>query len=97
MLFELLQYALNAAITRGVQRFFARVEDERPEIEIFGKLGFQRYARELTYWLESPADGLERLAEATRRATRADIERRRADAARGRASTRAAPSARRRT
>ena len=69
VLFELLQYALNAAILKGVHRFFARIEDTRPEIELFGKLGFQRYARELTYWLESPAEGVERLAEATHRAT----------------------------
>jgi hypothetical protein len=68
VLFELLQYALNAAILKGVQRFFARVEDERPEIEIFGKLGFQRYARELTYYLESPMEGVERLADTQQRA-----------------------------
>jgi hypothetical protein len=61
VLFELLQYTLDAAMRRGVDRVFARVEDERPELEIFGKLGFQRYARELTYWLDSPAEGLERL------------------------------------
>jgi hypothetical protein len=75
VLFELLQYALNAAIIKGVQRFFARIEDDRPEIEIFGKLGFQRYARELTYCLESPAAGVERLAEATHRATLRTSER----------------------
>ena len=69
VLFELLQYALNAAILKGVQRFFARVEDERPEIEIFGKLGFQRYARELTYCLESPAEGVERLNDVLPRAS----------------------------
>jgi len=51
VLSELVQYALNAAITRGVHRFFTRLEDERPELELLGKLGFQRYARELTYWL----------------------------------------------
>ncbi|HEX6542362.1 MAG TPA: hypothetical protein VF040_11455 [Ktedonobacterales bacterium] len=69
VLFELLQYMLNAAILKGVHRFFARVEDDRPEIEIFGKLGFQRYARELTYYLESPALGVERLANASHRAS----------------------------
>lgn len=58
---ELVQYALNAALMRGVHRFFARVEDERPEVEIFGKLGFQRYARELTYWLPSAQHGLDQL------------------------------------
>ncbi len=61
VLLELLQYALNAAMMRGVHRFFARVEDERPELELFGKLGFQRYALELTYWLDSSHTGLERL------------------------------------
>lgn len=61
VLMELAQYALNAALMRGVHRFFARVEDDRPEVEIFGKLGFQRYARELTYWLPSAQHGLEQL------------------------------------
>ena len=61
VLMELTQYALNVAITRGVHRFFARVEDEIPEIELFSKLGFQRYARELTYALNSPQDGLDAL------------------------------------
>ena len=52
---ELVQYALNAAMMRGVHRFFVRMNDELGELELFGKMGFQRYARELTYWL--PADG----------------------------------------
>jgi hypothetical protein len=51
VLLELLQYALDAAILRGVQRVFARVDDDRPELELFSRVGFQRYARELTYWL----------------------------------------------
>ena len=58
VLYELAQRALDVATTRGVQRFFARVEDDCDELEIFGKLGFQRYARELTYALESAAIGL---------------------------------------
>src|SRR5215469_4153904 len=62
VLMGLTQYALNVAISRGVQRLFARIEDDQPEIELFGKLGFQRYARELTYWLSSPQDGLAALA-----------------------------------
>jgi hypothetical protein len=33
------------------------MEDERPELELMGKLGFQRYARELTYWRTAPAAG----------------------------------------
>lgn len=61
VLLELLQYSLNAAIMRGVHRFFARVEDDLPELELFSKLSFQRYASELTYCLESPAEGLARL------------------------------------
>jgi len=61
VLMELLQYALNAAINRGVHRFFVRVNDERPELELFGKLSFQRYTQELSYWLETPANGLRRL------------------------------------
>ncbi|HEV8192421.1 MAG TPA: hypothetical protein VGP82_13225 [Ktedonobacterales bacterium] len=61
VLLELLQYSLNVAITRGVHRFFARVEDELPELELFGKLSFQRYASELTYCLGSPAEALARL------------------------------------
>jgi len=51
VLAELLGYALNAAIARGVQRVFARVDDEARELELFGRAGFQRYARELRYWL----------------------------------------------
>jgi hypothetical protein len=47
---ELLQYALDAALMRGVQRVFARVDDASPALELFVKTGFQRYARELTYW-----------------------------------------------
>ncbi|MGO8949464.1 MAG: hypothetical protein ACLQUY_17805 [Ktedonobacterales bacterium] len=62
VLMELTQYALNVAIMRGVHRFFARVEDEMPEIELFSKLGFQRYARDLTYWLSTPQGGLDALA-----------------------------------
>ena len=65
VLMELLQYVLGAAIARGVHRVFARVEDERPELGIFGKLGFQRYAAELTYWLDTAADGLAQLDRTT--------------------------------
>lgn len=56
VLLELVQYALNAAMMRGVHRFFAAMDDERPELELFSKMGFQRYARELTYWLPSASD-----------------------------------------
>ncbi|HEX8996742.1 MAG TPA: hypothetical protein VF812_12000 [Ktedonobacterales bacterium] len=57
----LIQYALNTGISYGAQRFFARIEDERPELELFGKLGFQRYARESTWTLASAAQGLRAL------------------------------------
>lgn len=59
VLLELVQYALNAAIMRGVHRFFATMDDERPELELFSKMGFQRYARELTYWLPSAREAIE--------------------------------------
>jgi hypothetical protein len=58
---ELLQYALDAAVRAGVHRFFARVEEDRPELQLFGKLGFQRYACELSYWLHSAHEGLDAL------------------------------------
>src|SRR5215813_10090390 len=61
---KLVEFALDAAVSRGVHRFFARIEDERPEIDIFSRLGFQRYARELTYWLATPTEGLAALDEA---------------------------------
>lgn len=51
VLLELLQYALDAAIMRGVQRVFACVDDDCHEMELFARAGFQRYARELHYWL----------------------------------------------
>jgi hypothetical protein len=60
---QLIARALDAAIMRGVHRFFARIEDDRPELEIFSRLGFQRYARELTYGLPSAAEGLAALRE----------------------------------
>ena len=44
-----------------MHRFFVRVNDERPELELFGKLSFQRYTQEVNYWLEDPNDGLRRL------------------------------------
>jgi hypothetical protein len=55
---ELLQFALDAAVRAGVHRFFARVEEDRPELALFGKLGFQRYACDLDYWLTSATHGL---------------------------------------
>lgn len=61
ILMALLQVAVNAGITHGAQRFFVRVEDERPELALFGKLGFQRYARESTWALENATQGLRAL------------------------------------
>ncbi|HEX9036047.1 MAG TPA: hypothetical protein VF808_03565 [Ktedonobacterales bacterium] len=60
-LMALIQHALNAAISAGAQRVFARVEDERPELELFSKLGFQRYTRESTWALENASAGLRAL------------------------------------
>jgi len=45
----LLEYVLGAASTHGILRIFAKVEDELPEMELFQKASFQRYARQLTY------------------------------------------------
>lgn len=45
----LLEYALEMAAMHGILRIFARLEDEIPELELFQRAGFQRYARELTY------------------------------------------------
>ncbi|MGH2502787.1 MAG: hypothetical protein ACRDID_09765, partial [Ktedonobacterales bacterium] len=61
ILMALLQVAINAGITHGAQRFFVRVEDERPELALFSKLGFQRYARESTWALENATQGLRAL------------------------------------
>jgi GNAT superfamily N-acetyltransferase len=49
ILSALLEYALNAAAMNGILRIFAKVEDDLPEMELFQKAGFQRYARLLTY------------------------------------------------
>lgn len=45
----LLEYALEMAATHGILRVFAKLEDEVPELGLFQRAGFQRYARELTY------------------------------------------------
>lgn len=52
VLMALLEYVLEMAATHGVLRIFAKVEDEIPELDIFQRAGFQRYARELTYVFE---------------------------------------------
>ncbi len=52
ILSALLEYTLEMAVTHGILRIFAKVEDEIPEMEMFVRTGFQRYARELTYIYE---------------------------------------------
>ena len=49
VLAALLEYMLEMAAGHGILRVFAKVEDEIPELELFQKASFQRYARELTY------------------------------------------------
>src|SRR5437763_3684099 len=49
VLVALLEYILEMASTHGILRIFAKVDDEIPEMELFQRAGFQRYARELTY------------------------------------------------
>src|SRR5579871_2093179 len=51
ILMELLEYVVNAAIMHGVQRVFAKVDDDTDDLELFLRCSFQRYARELTFWL----------------------------------------------
>ncbi|MDQ6661935.1 MAG: hypothetical protein M3Z24_13360 [Chloroflexota bacterium] len=45
----LLEYMVEMAGMHGILRIFAKVEDEIPELDLFQRLGFQRYAREVTY------------------------------------------------
>ncbi|HEU5379874.1 MAG TPA: hypothetical protein VFV38_31005 [Ktedonobacteraceae bacterium] len=49
ILSALLEYILGAASTHGILRIFAKVEDDLPEMELFSRANFQRYARQLTY------------------------------------------------
>jgi hypothetical protein len=53
VLTALLEYVTEMAATHGILRIFAKVEDERPELNLFQRSGFQRYARELTYVYQS--------------------------------------------
>jgi hypothetical protein len=55
ILMELLEYVVNAAIMHGVQRIFAKVDDDTENLELFLRCSFQRYARELTFWLPQGA------------------------------------------
>jgi len=52
VLTALLEYMLEIASGHSILRIFAKVEDEIPEMELFQKAGFQRYARQLTYVFE---------------------------------------------
>lgn len=56
ILAALLEYTLEMAAAHGVLRIFAKLEDEIPEMDLFQRAGFQRYARELTY-VYDPASG----------------------------------------
>jgi hypothetical protein len=58
ILAALLEYTLEMAASHGILRIFAKVEDEIPELELFLRNGFQRYARELTYVYEPGDSGL---------------------------------------
>ncbi len=49
VLAALLEYMLEMAAGHGILRIFAKVEDEIPELDLFQRASFQRYARELTY------------------------------------------------
>ena len=52
VLTALLDYMLEVASSHGILRIFAKVEDDIPEMELFQKASFQRYARQLTYVFE---------------------------------------------
>jgi len=55
VLLELLEYVVNMALMHGVQRVFACIDNEAPEMELFARVLFQRYARELIYYLDPDA------------------------------------------
>src|SRR5207302_10945476 len=61
VLVALLDYILEIATTHGILRIFAKVDDEIPEMELFQKAGFQRYARQLTY-IYDPSVGTQFIA-----------------------------------
>ncbi len=58
VLLALLEYTLEMAATHGILRVFAKVETEVPELDLFQRAGFQRYARELTYVYEPGPNNL---------------------------------------
>ena len=59
ILSALLEYALEVAPTHGILRIFAKVEDDLPEMELFQKASFQRYARQLIYVFDPDKASLE--------------------------------------
>lgn len=52
VLAALIEYMLAIAATHGILRIFVKMMDEIPEMDLFQRAGFQRYARELTYVYE---------------------------------------------
>lgn len=64
ILTALLEYMLEMAAGHGILRIFAKVEDEIPELDLFQRAGFQRYARELTY-VYDPTVGTQFIASTT--------------------------------
>lgn len=56
VMYELLEYMVDAAAQHGVHRIFAKIDDDAPEMEIFANAYFQRYAREITYCLPEIGD-----------------------------------------
>lgn len=64
ILTALLEYMLEMAAGHGILRIFAKVEDEIPELDLFQRASFQRYARELTY-VYDPTVGAQFIAPTT--------------------------------
>ncbi len=54
VLLSLLEYALNTAIMSGMQRVFARINDDPDVLALFQRVGYQCYARELLYLRATP-------------------------------------------
>jgi hypothetical protein len=54
VLLALLEYAVNTAIMSGMQRVFARTDDDPDILALFQRVGFQSYAHEMLYVRPSP-------------------------------------------
>lgn len=50
----LLEYAVNAAMMHGMQRVFAYITEDDHALDVFHRVGFQRYAQDQLYQRESP-------------------------------------------